>query len=152
MFRNAYARPSGLALVLATVLLLAACMAAQTKKVEKPAEKSAGDRPPVEIITIPSAGAGPGKQELIAGRVSIANPGSYRLCIYSHTDRWYVQPYVAAPFTDINSSTGRWQTRIHLGDEYAVLLVRPSYTPPSTMLELPKVGGDIIAIAREAAR
>lgn len=148
MLKNASGRLTGLIIGLALALVvLAAHTAAQTKKGDKPASKA-----PIEITTIPPAGAGPVKQELIAGRVNIANPGNYRVCIYSHTDRWYVQPYVAAPFTDISTSDGRWQTRIYLGEEYAAMLVKPSYSPAATMLALPQTGGDIIAIAREAAR
>lgn len=140
-------RLAGLIITILALVLLAINTTGQTKK----AEKTAG-KPPVEITTLPRAGGGPTEQDLIAGRVNVANPGSYRISIFSHTDRWYVQLYTAAPLTDINPSDGRWQTRIHLGDEYAVVLVKPSYNPPSTLLELPKIGGDIIYIAREAAR
>jgi hypothetical protein len=134
--------------VILALVLLAAGTPAQSNK----AEKSASSKPVVEITTLPHAGGGPTEQELIAGRVNIANPSNYHICIFSHTDRWYVQPYVAAPLTEINPSDGRWQTRIHLGEEYAVMLVKPAYNPPATLLELPKTGGDIVYIAREAAR
>jgi hypothetical protein len=143
MFKKLYASPSGIGVILAIMTLIAAMT------VVGQANKSQST---IEITTIPPAGGGPGRQELIAGRINIADPGKYRLCIFSHTDRWYVQPYVAAPFTDPDPRNGRWQTRIHLGDEYAVLLVKPSYSPQATMLELPKIGGDVVAIAREAAR
>lgn len=139
-------RLAGLLVTMLILVLLAVNITGQTKKGDKTSAK------PIEITTLPRAGGGPTDQELIAGRVTVTNPGSYRISIYSHTDRWYVQPYTAAPLTDINSSDGRWQTRIHLGDEYAVMLVKPSYNPPATLLELPQIGGDIVYIAREAAR
>lgn len=121
----------------------------QTKEDGKPGQPSSKDL--IEITTVPPPGGGPGRRELIAGLVAIENPTRYRIVIFSHTDLWYVQPFVAAPFTDTDSK-GKWQTRIHLGDEYAALLVKPSYDPPSTAITLPRVGGDVVAIARAAAR
>ena len=148
MFRK-LCSAAGISVILAIMMLVVAVTAVgQANK----SQKQAGGQSIIEVTTIPPAGGGPGRQELIAGRVNIADPGKYRLCIFSHTDRWYVQPYVAAPFSDIDPKNGRWQTRIHLGDEYAVLLVKPSYSPQATMLELPRIGGDVVAIAREAAR
>jgi hypothetical protein len=48
--------------------------------------------------------------------------------IYSHTDRWYVQPYDVRPYTTIRSN-GVWAKTIHLGETYAALLVKRSYIP-----------------------
>jgi hypothetical protein len=65
--------------------------------------------------------------------------------------KWWVQPTVASPFTDIDDH-GNWQTDTHLGSSYAALLVKPSFKPAGTIDGLPVVRGDVIALARVAAR
>jgi hypothetical protein len=172
MSQSSRTRPFGWGAVIAAMMLLLACEAGQTSKSEEPptgkpaasepsaaaepgaakcSEPAAG-KPPVEVTTIPPVGGGPDRQELIAGCINLPNPGSYRISVWSHTDRWYVEPYVAAPLLEPDPYTGRWQARIFLGAEYAVMLVRPSYKPPATMLELPRIGGDVVYIARVPAR
>jgi hypothetical protein len=82
--------------------------------------------------------------------VTNADPSKHQLVIFSRTDRWYVQPFTSAPFTSIHPD-GSWTSNIHLGEEYAVLLVGGEYEPPATTLGLPRVGGEIIAIVRVPA-
>ena len=111
------------------------------------------DRSPViEVDVVPPPGGGPDRMEVISGRVTNADPSLHRIVIFSRTDRWYVQPYISAPFTTIGRPDGTWSTRIHLGAEYAVLLVTPAYDPPATTFDLPREGGDIVAILRVPAR
>src|SRR5262249_11105358 len=60
---------------------------------------------------------------------------------------WWVQPFRSRPFTDIaNDST--WTSSIHLGTEYAALLVDAEYRPPGTAESLPERGGGVAAVAR----
>lgn len=81
----------------------------------------------------------------IEGEVSALDPTNFRVVIYALTDRWYVQPLAAAPFTDIGQD-GRWSTWTHTGTKYAALLVRPTFQPQSIIPALPGVGRDVVAI------
>jgi len=104
------------------------------------------------ITTVPVEGQGPESEESIGGRVEgLTKPEAYKIVLYARTDRWYVQPYTAQPKTDIDE-TGRWRNSSHLGSEYAALLVRPTYSPPSTPEQLPPTGGDVLAVTRVPAR
>lgn len=89
--------------------------------------------------------------EQIAGKVEGKDVTRYRVVLFSQTDMWYVQPYVSAPFTDIKPD-GTWATRIHLGGEYAALLVDASYKPPATTAALPQRGNGVIALTRVPAK
>lgn len=81
----------------------------------------------------------------IAGRVTGARPGQ-RIVLFSRSGPWWVQPLTAEPFTSIEPDS-TWKSRIHLGVEYAALLVDSSYRPPDTTEVLPQPGGSVIALA-----
>jgi signal transduction histidine kinase len=66
--------------------------------------------------------------------------------LYARSAVWYVQPYVAEPFTAIQSDS-TWHATIHLGTDYAALLVGPGYRPAATLTALPASGNGIVAIA-----
>ena len=105
----------------------------------------------VEFTKVPKAGAGSDSQGNIAGVVKgISTPENYKIVLYAHTDRWYVQPLTIDPYTDINS-TGIWSNWTHLGYRYAALVVRRSFHPEAKVMTLPHVGGDVIAISETAA-
>lgn len=106
--------------------------------------------PSITITKIPPRGGGPDVMDAIIGQVRGADQSRHRVVIFSRTDRWYVQPYVSAPFTTINPD-GSWRASIHLGDEYAAILVDPSYRPPATTLSLPELAGGVLAITRVTA-
>ncbi len=112
-----------------------------------------GRRPPavepvIEFSTVPPAAEG-GSETLapIAGRVTGARPGQ-RIVLYakSGVGVWWVQPLTVEPFTTIEADS-TWKSRIHLGTEYAALLVRSGFRPQPTTEALPKPGGDVITIA-----
>ena len=112
-----------------------------------------GQRPPavepvIEFTTVPRAAEG-GSDALapIAGRVTGARPGE-RIVLYakSGVGVWWVQPLTVEPFTTIEADS-TWKSRIHLGTEYAALLVRSGFRPQPTTEALPKPGGDVITIA-----
>src|SRR3972149_5439088 len=64
-------------------------------------------RPVIEVRQIPPAGGGPHRMEQISGTVENSDPTVHRIVIFSGTDRWYVQPFVTAPFTLIRQD-GTW--------------------------------------------
>ncbi|RJR29407.1 MAG: hypothetical protein C4576_35380 [Desulfobacteraceae bacterium] len=103
--------------------------------------------PAIQITSAPDCGGGPGNMKRIAGFISRAVPADHRVVIYSRTDKWYVQPFSANPYTGI-AADGTWGSNIHLGQEYAALLVQPSYRPPAVVSDLPQVGGQVVAVGR----
>ena len=117
------------------------CLVALTVSCNRPRQP-----PSVTFTTIPPmAAGGPDKVAPIAGRVTGAPDGS-RIVIFakSNVGVWWVQPLSAEPFTPI-AADGSWKSTIHLGVEYAALLVDPAYQPPPTAERLPDPGGVIIA-------
>jgi hypothetical protein len=130
-----------LKLLLACVILLAACSGmsgCQSHRADAP--------PSIEFTKIPpQAQGGRDKLDTIAGRVVGARPGQ-AVVIYSHSGAWWVQPTVAEPFTTIRND-GTWSAEIHLGYEYAALLVDTSYRPPPTVDAQPSKGGPIVVAA-----
>jgi hypothetical protein len=105
----------------------------------------------ITITRIPPRGAGPDAMETIAGGVGGVDVTKCKVVVFARTNTWYVQPYAASPYTTIGDD-GKWETKVHLGDEYAVLLVETSYKPPATTDTLPKVTGPVLAVARVSAR
>jgi hypothetical protein len=104
--------------------------------------------PSIEFTTIPRADAGgPGVLAPVAGRVKGARPNQ-RVVLFAKSDEgWWVQPFRSRPFTDIGGDS-TWKNAIHLGQEYAALLVDADYRPPATAESLPERGGGILAVAR----
>jgi hypothetical protein len=101
--------------------------------------------PSIEFTKIPPAAEG-GRERMgtIAGRVSGARQGQ-RIVLYARSGPWWVQPRVEAPFTPIQPDS-TWSAEIHLGNEYAALLVDPGYHPPVTMDVYPTAGGSVIVV------
>src|ERR1700733_12872405 len=101
----------------------------------------------IEFIKIPNADTGgPSKLDLIKGRVNGAKPGQ-RIVIYASSGGvWWGQPLVNKPYTEIQADS-QWSSSIHLGMEYAALLVEPGYEPLPTIKVLPEQGGKVVAIA-----
>lgn len=106
----------------------------------------------IKFTQTPPAGGGPESRGDIAGRVTgLESPEKYQIVLYAHTDWWYVQPLVSAPYTDI-SPDGTWSNWTHLGHRYAALLVKSTFQPPAKTQFLPRVGADVIAKAEVSAR
>jgi hypothetical protein len=105
----------------------------------------ANTSPSIEFSKIPKADiGGPEKVAPIEGRVLGARPGQ-QIVIYAKSGQWWVQPTAAQPYTAIGSDS-LWASSIHLGTEYAALLVEPGYVPPITTDALPSEGGAVIAV------
>jgi hypothetical protein len=86
------------------------------------------------------------KTDTIEGRATGARPGQ-RLVLYAKTDgRWGVCRQSGQPFTNIETD-GRWKASVHLGIQYAALLVDPTYSPPEQTESLPTVGNGVVALA-----
>src|SRR6266576_4100479 len=86
------------------------------------------------------------KTDIIEGRATGARPGQ-RLVLYAKTDgRWGVCRQSGQPFANIEAD-GRWKASVHLGIQYAALLVDPTYNPPEQTESLPIVGNGVMALA-----
>lgn len=102
--------------------------------------------PKIEFTKIPPASeGGPDKLDFIEGRVTGARP-EQKIILFAKSGSWWIQPYLSQPYTEIQSDS-TWKNAIHLGNEYAALLVEPEYHPPGRFDELPSTGQGIIAIA-----
>ncbi len=102
--------------------------------------------PSIEFTKIPLAGeGGPDKLDTIEGRVTGALP-EQRIVLFARSGSWWVQPLVDQPFTRIQPDS-KWRNSIHLGTEYAALLVDPGYRPQAIMDFLPREGAGVIAVA-----
>jgi hypothetical protein len=86
------------------------------------------------------------KTDIIEGRATGARPGQ-RIVLYAKTDgRWGVCRQSGQPFTNVETD-GRWEASVHLGIQYAALLVDPTYNPPEQTESLPIVGNGVVALA-----
>jgi hypothetical protein len=86
------------------------------------------------------------KTGIVNGRVTGAAPGQ-RIVLYAKTDgRWGVCRQPGTPFTNVETD-GWWKATVHLGIQYAALLVDPSYSPPEQTESLPIVGNGVVALA-----
>jgi hypothetical protein len=108
--------------------------------------KSGAPQPSIEFTAVPEAASG-GSERLvrIAGRVSGAGPG-HQIVLYAKSGVWWVQPLTVEPFTKIGADS-TWENSIHLGTEYAALLVDRDFRPPATTDSLPNRGGSVLAVA-----
>ena len=102
----------------------------------------------VEFTKIPvSAVGGLDNMDTIEGRVIGVRP-EHRIVLYAKSGgRWWIQPFARDPlFTKIQGDS-KGKNVTHLGEEYAALLVDPSYSPPQTTELLPATGGGVAAVA-----
>jgi hypothetical protein len=85
------------------------------------------------------------KTGMIEGRATGARPGQ-RIVLYAMTDgRWGVCRQSGQPSTNIETDGG-WKASVHLGIQYAALLVDPTYNPPEQTESLPIVGNGVVAL------
>jgi len=126
--------------ILSASLLVLSCMPAAGCSRE-----ALRDEPSVKVTTIPPAAVGGSERvALIGGHAASVRPGQ-RIVIYTKSGVWWVQPLTSQPFTTIKPD-GTWQNTIHLGMEYAALLVDDGYRPANTRDALPQLGGGVVAI------
>ena len=103
--------------------------------------------PAIEFTKVPRASdGGPNVLETIEGRAPGAKVGQ-RIVLYSKSGAWWIQPFANKPFTEIQSGLV-WKASIHLGTDYAALLVDPTYVPGKKLQVLPSKGDAVSAVAR----
>ena len=122
--------------------------------VPKPSSSSTtvnSTEPGIQLTAVPSIGAGPDALESIAGTVSGVNPRECKVVIFARTNTWYVQPYIDSSATLINDDR-TWRSDTHLGLQYAALLVKTAYKPPTTTGKLPPGGGMVLAVVNADAK
>jgi hypothetical protein len=102
----------------------------------------------IEFIKIPLAAVGGlDNMDTIEGRVIGVRPEQQIVLYAKSGGRWWIQPFARDPlFTKIQGDS-KWKNVTHLGEEYAALLVEPSYSPPQSTEVLPATGGAIAAVA-----
>lgn len=99
-----------------------------------------GTGQPVVCLNDPPAGA----TELSGSALNI-DPANAKVVIYALTNQWYVQPTVAAPFTDI-SAGGSWASSTNPWNSVVVLLVNPAtYAPAATQTANPASAPGVLA-------
>lgn len=126
-------------MAIASLVCLIACACGSPRP---PAE------PAIEFTTIPRADAGgPGTLAPVSGRVAGMRPNQ-RVVVFARSGGvWWVQPFRSRPFTEI-AADATWKNSIHLGTEYAALLVEADYRPPGTTDALPERGGSVVAVTK----
>src|SRR6266496_4395515 len=121
---------------LALLLLFEAC-----------ARWSSNSTPIITFTRVPVAEEGDhSKLDTIEGRTVGVRPGQQIVLYTKSEELWWVQPVVDHPFTKIEDDS-RWKGQVHLGTEYAALLVEPGYNPPETAESLPTRGSGIDTVA-----
>ena len=107
-----------------------------------------GSIPAISFSLVPVAYPGtPDSLEPVQGVVLRAKPGQ-RVVLYSMAGgAWWVQPFSSRPFTEIKADS-KWQTNIHLGEQYAAILADNSYVPAKTLQRLPSLGSGVVAVAQ----
>ena len=115
--------------------------------IEPKPEIPSPDAPTIRITVVPAYDPMGGGEPLakIEGKISGLGSGNFRVVLYSWTDKWYIQPTQANPFTKIEQD-GRWSAFIHGGTKYAALLVRPDFKPQYITFKLPNIGGEVVAV------
>jgi hypothetical protein len=104
--------------------------------------------PSIEFTTVPESDwGGSATVEKIQGYAKGFKTGQ-RIILLSRNGSWYIQPSIQTPFTAIGADS-TWKSSVHLGTEYAALLVEPGYLLPSiaTADVLPGKGGGVVAVA-----
>jgi hypothetical protein len=81
--------------------------------------------PEIQII-----GLEPG-HNIIHGIANNIDASKIRVVMWARTDIWYVQPYIARPYTEI-CADGSWKNSTHPWTRMVVLLVDSTYIPGAT--------------------
>lgn len=124
---------------LGTFLLLGALSAGCRKE-------TAAIEPSIQFTTIPPAAVGGSERVAAIGGLARGIRPGQRIVIYTKSGVWWVQPLTAQPFTTI-AADSTWHSAIHLGVEYAALIVEEGYRPENTRDALPPLGSGVIALA-----
>jgi hypothetical protein len=133
-------RSAAILLLFAMCVALAGCHAGTKRDVEAK----------ISFTQVPQWNTGDrNEHDVIEGTVRGARQGQ-RMVLYSKCGNlWWLQPLLTSPYTAILPNK-EWRNEIHLGTEYAALLVDPSYHPAAVLRRLPERGGAVadVAVAR----
>lgn len=102
----------------------------------------------ISYINMPPFDSLPQSEEMypISGKISeLDYYSNYRIVVYAHTNRYYIQPGLDKALTEINEN-GYWQTETRKGGEYLILLVKKRFEADSLMNSPPQKGSNIIEI------
>jgi hypothetical protein len=113
---------------------------------------TSGAQPKILFTQVPERDPGnQPEQDVMEGKVNGAKPGQV-LVLYSKIGAlWWLQPLLSAPFTPI-APDGVWRNEVHLGTDYAVLLVDAGYRPAAVLDQLPQPGHGVTATAVSAGQ
>ena len=81
--------------------------------------------------------------DTVNGTASVSDTSKTKVVLWAKTDRWYVQPTIAEPYTIIQSD-GTWSNFTHPWDRIVALLVDSSYVPGSTRDYHPSVDPGVL--------
>jgi hypothetical protein len=108
--------------------------------------ESRSTAPSITFTRIPQADpAGSASNDIIEGLVTGGSPGQ-KIVLYAKTGKWWVQPLVDQPMTDVRSNF-KWTNATHLGTHYAALLVKDGYRPQRFLDALPQPDDSVLAVA-----
>ena len=95
--------------------------------------------PGVDITSASSSG-----NRRISGTARDVDAREIRVVLWAKTDKWYVQPLIASPYTDI-CSDGSWSNWSHPWNRMVALLVDQSYSPGATPTNHPSSDAGVVA-------
>lgn len=81
---------------------------------------------------------------VVNGTANLQDAAGARVVLWAKTDRWYVQPTVAQPFTNIQSD-GSWSNSTYPWNRMVALLVEPGYVPGATRDYHPSLDPGVIS-------
>ena len=111
-----------------------------------PAGCSHRTQPGVTFSKIPVAASG-GKDNVAVFEGDVQQSlGGQRLVLYAKSNEWWLQPDADHPFTQVLPG-GHWKQEVHLGSDYAAVLVDASFKPKDKLLTLPPVGAGVAAVS-----
>jgi hypothetical protein len=103
--------------------------------------------PKISFTQVPQWNAGDRDEEdVIEGTVHGARQGQQMVLYSKCGGLWWLQPTLASPFTAILPDKA-WRNEVHLGTDYAALLVDPSYHPAAVLRQLPVRRGAVTLVA-----
>ncbi len=107
---------------------------------------------PVITITNSASSCSSGDDWSIGGTVTNVDTTQVQLTFYAYTNQWYVQPYIATPWTQIMCDGTFFMPYTHCGNEYAAIIVRRGYYPGDIIQSLPYADGtNVLAVMPFAA-
>jgi len=102
--------------------------------------------PTLVFDKVPKVAGDPNKLDTLEGHVAGFQAGQ-QIVLYTNSEElWWIQPDIYHPITKIQADAG-WKGQVHLGQQYAALLVDPAYNPPETFEALPPNGNGVAAVA-----